>query len=198
MSSPLRRLGSVCVFCGSSQAAPPAYLSAAARFGATLAEEGVRMVYGGGGVGLMGACASAAQAGGGQVLGVIPKFLVSREIMLDTIETVVVTSMHERKLRMFDEADAFAVLPGAIGTLEEAIELSWRRLGLHAKPIAFYNPDGFWDPLFDLFARFTQSRLLPDEFSSCWRAVAEIEGLLPALRSIPVDDAIVVPMLQRA
>jgi hypothetical protein len=187
------------VFCGSSDAAAPDLLAAAAHFGAALADEGVRLVYGGGGVGLMGACARAARAHGGRILGVIPGFLTSREVMLETIETVVVTSMHERKLRMFDEADAFAVLPGAIGTLEEAIELlSWRRLGLHAKPIAFYNPDGFWDPLFELFARFVENHLLPNEFSSCWRAVTDIEALLPALRVMGEDDAPVIPIIQRA
>ena len=198
MSSPKRPMDSVCVYCGSSNAAPAAYLAAGARFGALLAAEGLRLVYGGGGVGLMGACARAARAGGGRVLGVIPRFLVSEEVMLDTVETVIVTSMHERKLRMFDEADAFAVLPGAIGTLEEAIELlSWRRLGLHAKPIVFLNPDGFWDPLFDLFERFTHQRLLPVEFAACWSAVAEVDAMLPALRAMPTTKNLTVPLIQR-
>jgi len=197
MSSP--GLESICVYCGSSGAADPAYLAAAAAFGETLAREGLRMVYGGGGVGLMGACARAAQGAGGRVLGIIPRFLTSHEHPLATVETVVVTSMHERKMRMFEESDAFAVLPGAIGTLEEAVELlSWRRLGLHAKPIVFFNPSGFWDPLFELFAQFTERRLVPPEFASCWAAVTRIEDLLPALRAMPAQEPVTVPIVQRA
>ena len=187
MSSPARRLDSVCVYCGSSNQAEPALIAAAAPApGAILAREGLRLVYGGGGVGLMGACARAAHEGGGRVLGVIPEFLIDAESPPPMVETLVVTSMHERKMRMFEEADAFAVLPGAIGTLEEVIELlSWRRLGLHAKPIVFYNPSGFWDPLFALFRRFVDGGLLPPEFADCWRAVAEIAEVVPALRAMP-------------
>ena len=171
--------------------ADPAWLSAAAALGGILAREQVRLVYGGGGVGLMGACARAAHEAGGQVLGVIPTFLVGRENPIAGIETVVVASMHERKIRMFEEADAFVVLPGAIGTLEEAVELiSWRRLGLHAKPLVFFNPGGFWAPLFALFNQFIETRLCPPEFAQCWSAVDSIEALLPALRAAPqrVED----------
>src|SRR5579863_4867324 len=143
MSSTARRLDSVCVYCASSNAADPDFLSDASAFGRILAEAGLRLVYGGGGVGLMGACAKAAHERGGRVLGVIPHFLTSNERPLKIVETVIVSSMHERKLRMFEEADAFAILPGGIGTLEEVIELlSWRRLGLHAKPIVFLNAKG--------------------------------------------------------
>ena len=102
-------------------------------------------------------------------------------------------------MRMFEEADAFAVLPGAIGTLEEAIELmSWRRLGLHAKPIAFYNPDGFWDPLFAMFERMVEAKLLPAEFETCWSLVDDIEALLPALRAAPESEPVMLPLVQRA
>jgi uncharacterized protein (TIGR00730 family) len=136
MSTAGQAIGSICVYCGSSDAADPAWLSGAARLGRDLAAADIRLVYGGGGVGLMGACARGALSAGGRVLGVIPEFLLDREGVVPGIETVVVQSMHQRKIRMFEEADAFAVLPGAIGTLEEAIELiSWRRLGLHEKPI---------------------------------------------------------------
>jgi uncharacterized protein (TIGR00730 family) len=184
--SPPARLDSVCVYCGSSDAADPAWLEAAAAFGAILAAQDVRVVYGGSSIGLMGACARAAHQAGGRVLGVMPAFLQLPEIMLECVETVIVPSMHERKIRMFEAADAFAVLPGAIGTLEEAVELlSWRRLGLHAKPIVFYNPGDFWRPLFDLFDRFIEARLAPPQFSTCWGAVDDIEALLPALRAMP-------------
>lgn len=186
MSIPPTTLDSVCVYCGSSDAADKAWLEAAAALGADLAREGMRLVYGGGGVGLMGACARAAHAAGGRVLGVIPEFLVTREVAFAEVETEVVQSMHERKIRMFEAADAFVVLPGAIGTLEEAIELlSWRRLGLHAKPIVFYNPGDFWRPLFDLFDRFIAAKLIPAEFTTCWRAVEDVAEVIPALRAMP-------------
>src|SRR5271170_1930192 len=126
---------SVCLFCGSSNSARPEYLEAADAFGKRLAAEGVRLVYGGGGIGLMGAAARSAHAAGGQVLGVMPDFLRRHEVIFDTVETVIVSNMHERKMRMFEESDGFAIFPGGIGTLEEVIELmSWRRLDLHRKP----------------------------------------------------------------
>ena len=137
---PLSTISSVCVFCGSSNAADPDFLASAREFGKILAAEGIRLVYGGGGVGLMGAVAKAAHDDGGKVLGVMPQFLRSREIVYDEVETVMVTSMHERKMLMFERADAFVVLPGGIGTLEEVVELlSWRRLDLHRKPIVFLD-----------------------------------------------------------
>ncbi|MBV8684456.1 MAG: TIGR00730 family Rossman fold protein [Caulobacteraceae bacterium] len=188
MSTATSGIGSICVFCGSSDAADPAWLSAAAQLGRLLAQANIRLVYGGGGVGLMGACARAALSGGGKVLGVIPEFLLDREGAVPGVETIVVQSMHQRKIRMFEEADAFAVLPGAIGTLEEAIELiSWRRLGLHDKPIAFWNPDGFWEPLIALFDSFVERRLVPPGFRDCWMTVGEVDHLLPALQAMPTD-----------
>jgi uncharacterized protein (TIGR00730 family) len=176
------RIESVCVFCGSSDAAEPAYLDAAAWLGRALATAGLRLVYGGGGVGLMGACARAAHAAGGEVLGVIPDFLINRERALESVEHVVVGNMHERKMLMFERSDAFVVLPGGVGTLEEVVEmLSWRRLGLHAKPVVFYNPDGFWRPLFDLFQHTVDARLTPPEFMQAWTSAPLIEDVVPIL-----------------
>ncbi|HEY9219702.1 MAG TPA: TIGR00730 family Rossman fold protein [Phenylobacterium sp.] len=177
------RLDSVCVYCSSSNAADPAFLAAAAELGRALAAAGLRLVYGGGGVGLMGACALAAHEAGGKVLGIIPQFLVDRERPLHAIETVVVESMHERKMQMFEAADAFVVLPGGIGTLEEVIELlSWRRLELHRKPIVFYNPGGFWDGLFGFFAESIAQNLTPPEFRQAWSAVSRIDQVVPLLQ----------------
>jgi uncharacterized protein (TIGR00730 family) len=134
----------------------------------------------------MGECARAARAAGGRVLGVIPRFLIAAEAARPGPDTVVVSSMHARKMLMFEESDAFAILPGAIGTLEEAIELlSWRRLALHAKPIVFFNPDQFWRPLFELFDAFVQNHLLPTEFDQCWGVTSRIEEVLPKLRAMP-------------
>jgi uncharacterized protein (TIGR00730 family) len=178
-------LKSVCVYCASSNAADPAFLDSAERFGAILAGNGVRLVYGGGAVGLMGATARGAHKAGGKVLGIMPAFLTGREILYDQVETIVVQSMHERKQIMFEQSDAFAILPGGIGTLEEIVELmSWRRLDLHQKPIVFYNPAGFWEPLFKLVDHTIDQNLTPAWFRGAWRAVEDVEQLLPALREM--------------
>jgi uncharacterized protein (TIGR00730 family) len=190
---------SVCVFCGSSDAADPAFLHAAAGLGRDLAAADLKLVYGGGGVGLMGACARAAHEAGGRVLGIIPDFLVGREQALESVEHVVVTNMHERKMMMFDRSDAFVVLPGGIGTLEEVVELlSWRRLDLHAKPVVFYNPDGFWRPLFDLFQHTVDARLTPPDFMNAWTTVERIEDVVPALHAAaPRPDAEAIKVARR-
>jgi uncharacterized protein (TIGR00730 family) len=186
------RLESVCVFCGSSDAAAPLLLAAAAQLGRALAAADLRLVYGGGGVGLMGACALAAHEAGGEVLGIIPNFLKDRERRLDVVETITVQSMHERKSIMFERSDAFVVLPGGIGTLEEVVELlSWRRLDLHGKPVVFYSPDRFWDPLFALFQHTVDQKLTPPSFMESWITVERIEDVVPALRGAaePSQDA---------
>ena len=175
-------LESICVFCGSSEAADADFLRAARELGKALAEAKLRLVYGGGGVGLMGACARAAHEAGGRVLGIIPDFLVGRERALETVEHVIVTNMHERKMMMFERSDGFVIMPGGIGTLEEVVELlSWRRLDLHTKPVVFYNPRGFWAPLFQLFQHTVDEKLTPPEFMDCWTAVERIEDVVPAL-----------------
>jgi uncharacterized protein (TIGR00730 family) len=174
---------SVCLFCGASDSADPAFLTAAAQFGAAAAAERVRLVYGGGGVGLMGAAAKAAHQAGGEVLGVMPAFLRRREMMLDEVETLIVPNMHERKRIMFEQSHAFAVFPGGIGTLEEVVELiSWRRLELHRKPIVFLNQDGFWDRFFHLIDHTVAERLSPDWIASTWGAVDSVEEVLPEIR----------------
>jgi uncharacterized protein (TIGR00730 family) len=189
-------IGSICVYAGSSDAADSALLAAAGGLGEILAGEGIRLVYGGGGIGLMGACARAVHAAGGRVLGVMPEFLRQSEILFDEVDTIVVRSMHERKMLMFEESDAFVALPGGIGTLEEVVELlSWRRLGLHAKPVVFYNPAGFWDPLFAFFDKIVILNLTPPAFANAWRAVDEIEEILPAIREMAAAPSEEFPML---
>jgi uncharacterized protein (TIGR00730 family) len=183
-------LKSVCVFCGSSDAADPAYLSAAADLGRALAAAKLRLVYGGGGVGLMGACARAAHAAGGEVLGIIPDFLMGKERALESVEHEVVTSMHERKQRFFEESQGFVILPGGIGTLEEIVELlSWRRLDLHTMPVVFYNPDGFWDLLFALFQHTVDAKLTPASFMDAWTVVDRVEDIVPSLFAGPKAGA---------
>ncbi|MBB2961301.1 TIGR00730 family Rossman fold protein [Methylobacterium sp. R2-1] len=148
----MAQLTSVCVYCGSGFGGDPAFAEAACRLGASLARAGVKLVYGGGNVGLMGTVASATLDAGGYVTGIIPDFLKSRERMLDAVqETIVVSDMHTRKRLMFDRADAFVALPGGIGTLEELVEqLTWAQLGQHRKPILLLSVNGFWDPLITL------------------------------------------------
>ena len=174
---------SVCLFCGSSNAADPDFLAAAAEFGRALAAEGVRLVYGGGGIGLMGAAAKAAHAAGGEVLGVMPEFLRRREVIYDEVETVVVSNMHDRKRIMFEQSDAFAIFPGGVGTLEEVTELmSWRRLDLHRKPIVFLDAKGFWRPFFAMIDAGVEARVTPPWLPDTWRAVETVDGVLPAVR----------------
>jgi uncharacterized protein (TIGR00730 family) len=195
MSEP-PRIGSICVYAGSSDAADPALLAAAGGLGEILARDDIRLVYGGGGIGLMGACARAAHAAGGRVLGVMPEFLRQREILFDEVETIVVRSMHERKMLMFEESDAFVALPGGIGTLEEVVELiSWRRLDLHAKPTVFYNPGGFWDQLFGFLDKTIALNMTPPAFAATWRAVDTVEALLPAIREMAAIAPETVPRL---
>ena len=160
------RIASVCVYCGSSNTVAPAFLQAADELGKSLAHHGLKLVYGGGGVGLMGATAKACHAAGGKVLGIMPRFLRSREHLFDDVETRVVENMHERKMMMFEESDAFLVMPGGIGTLEEVIELlSWRRLDLHTKPIVFVNLDGFWDLLLETLEALIPTGFAPANFT---------------------------------
>jgi uncharacterized protein (TIGR00730 family) len=155
---------SLCVFCGSSPGNHPRYVSLAAQTGQDLARAGYRLVYGGGGLGLMGAVARAAHESGGNVLGIMPEFLRGIEGAYMEVPHRIVEDMHTRKRQMYDESDAFIVLPGGIGTLEEAVEvLSWMRLDLHQKPIIFLDNDDYWSPLLSLLDHIVET-----EFSPAW------------------------------
>lgn len=182
-SSPRGRLlRSVCVYCGSSETTKPEYLDLATRFGTALAQRGLRLVYGGGGVGLMGRCAKAAAAAGGEVLGIMPNFLMQRERVLEAVPHRMVDTMHERKFIMFEESDAFVVLPGGIGTLEEAVEtLSWRRLDLHQKPVIFLSEDDFWAPFFTLMQHTVDANLTPASFHNAVSYVRTIDDCFAAM-----------------
>jgi len=151
---------SVCVFCGSSGRVHARCRAAAAELGALMAANGMRLVFGGGHIGLMGVIADAVLAAGGEAIGVIPEFLVARELAHTRLtELRVVPSMHARKQTMFELADAFAALPGGVGTLEETLEvITWRELGLHDKPIVVLNVGGYWQPLLDLFDHIAAQR----------------------------------------
>ena len=148
-SEPPGRLSAVAVYCGSNHGADPAYAQAAAAFGRLLAERGIRLVYGGGHVGLMGVLADAALASGGQVFGVITRALQAKEVAHDALTSLtVVDTMHERKAAMADAADAFVMLPGGYGTLDEFFEaVSWTQLGIHAKPCGVLDVSGYYTAL---------------------------------------------------
>ncbi len=142
-------MNSVCVYCGSNFGSDPIYTEAAEAMGRTLAERDLRLVYGGGQVGLMGVVADACIDAGGQVLGVIPDFLDHKEIAHPRVQDMrIVSSMHERKLMMADNADAFIAMPGGLGTMEELFEVwTWSQLGRHKKPVGLLNMKGYWDKL---------------------------------------------------
>ncbi|WP_427452733.1 TIGR00730 family Rossman fold protein [Litorimonas sp. WD9-15] len=153
----------ICVFCGSSPGEDPAHLALATELGTAIAARGHKLVYGGGGLGLMGATARAARDGGANVIGVIPHFLNAIERTIPDIEHEFVDDMHARKIRMFDLADAFVVLPGGVGTLEEVIEvMSWQRLNLHDKPIVFLSDTGFWDKLVEVLDDMIKAGFAPE------------------------------------
>ena len=140
---------SICVFCGSSDKTPAYYLDAATEMGATLARRGVRIIYGAGGTGLMGAVANGALAAGGEVVGVIPELFNTPQLVHKELTTLeVVETMHQRKARMAELADGFIALPGGFGTLEELFEIiTWAQIGLHRKPIGLLNTKGYYGPL---------------------------------------------------
>ena len=151
----MKRISSVCVYAGSRAGRAPEFLQAAAALGRGLAERGMSLVYGGGNVGMMGAMADAALAAGGRVVGVIPRFLEEREVRrADLTEQHTVGTMHERKAKMAELSQAFVVLPGGLGTLDETFEiLTWRQLRLHDHPILVADIAGYWGDLFRQIGR---------------------------------------------
>jgi uncharacterized protein (TIGR00730 family) len=175
----------VCVYCGSGAGADPAFAAAARALGKILADNRVRLVYGGGSVGMMGELARSVLAHGGNVTGIIPDFLVNKEHMLVGAQEIVVTrDMHERKRVMFERADAFVALPGGIGTLEELVEqLTWAQLGRHRKPILLANIAGFWDPLRELIDHMGALGFLHAAHRFNYLVADKVEDILPALRN---------------
>jgi uncharacterized protein (TIGR00730 family) len=176
----------VTVFCGSAFGSDPAFQAAAADVGRLLAEAGIGLVYGGGHVGLMGVVADAALKAGGEVIGVIPRRLADREVAHEGLTDLrVVETMHERKAQMNDLADAFVVLPGGLGTLEEIFEiLTWEVLGYHAKPSVFVDVNGFWTGLFATLDEMAGAGFISGEVVRNIRRVSTPSDVLDTLRSM--------------
>lgn len=174
---------SLCVFCGSSPGRSPGFAAAGRRLGAALAERGVRLVYGGGRVGIMGEVADAVLAAGGEAVGVIPRALVEREVgHTGLTELRVVESMHERKALMAELADGFAALPGGIGTMEELFEVwTWGQLGLHRKPYALLDVEGYYRPLIDFLDHMVEAGFLPEGHRAMLLVESDPERLLERL-----------------
>lgn len=174
---------SVCVFCGSGNGADPLYVQSAEVLGRLMAENGIRLVYGGGSNGLMGTVARAVLHHGGHVTGIIPHFLNSKEIMLEGAQEMIVTNdMHERKRLMFEKSDAFVALPGGIGTLEELVEqMTWAQLGQHDKPILLANVAGFWKPLLVLLAHMREAQFIRAGLEVRYLVADAVPEILPML-----------------
>jgi uncharacterized protein (TIGR00730 family) len=187
----MRRIRSLCVYCGSREGTEPRHRRAATALGAGLAARGITLVYGAGGIGLMNVVANAVIAGGGVAIGVIPRHLAALELKHHGLtETVLVDTMHERKQHMFERSDAFAVLPGGFGTLDELFEmLTWKMLGLHGKPIFLVNSAGYWEPLVRLIDQIIAEGFAPPETRQLLVVVPSVEALFEAIDETMVGRA---------
>ncbi len=187
----MTEISSLCVFCGSKTGADPAFEDAARRLGQLMVERDVRLVFGGGRIGLMGVLADAVLGGGGEATGVIPDFLKDLEIGNDAVtEQIVTASMHERKTRMFELADGFVVLPGGLGTLDETLEvITWKQLQLHAKPVVVINSGGYWSVLEDLVRRTVEGGFAHPAVAELFTIVDGPDDVFDALEAAPEPKA---------
>jgi hypothetical protein len=199
----MSQIRKICVYCGSGPGADPAFVAAARAFGKILAQHKVRLIYGGGSIGLMGELATAVLDHGGEVTGIIPEFLKQRELALKRVQEMIVTrSLHERKQLMFEHADAFVALPGGIGTLEELVEqLTWAQLGHHKKPILMVNINGFWNPLRALLDHMEKLKFIRAGLSVNYLVAERVEDILPKLMkaaaTAPVKEAAKAAVIER-
>jgi uncharacterized protein (TIGR00730 family) len=180
----MSKINALCVYCGSSPGTDPAFVEAARSFGKILAENDIRLIYGGGSVGLMGALAQAVLENGGNATGIIPEFITRRERPRQLAHELIVTrDMHERKRKMFERADGFVALPGGIGTLEELVEqLTWAQLGRHKKPILIANINNYWDPLLTLIAHMRAVKFVPSALNVDFLVADQVDDILQKIR----------------
>ena len=181
----MNQIKTVCVYCGSGSGSNPRFVEAAIALGKVFAENSIRLVYGGGSVGLMGAVAKSVLDHGGTVTGIIPDFLANRERMNPNLTELVVTpDMHERKRLMFERSDAFVALPGGVGTLEELVEqMTWQQLGRHTKPVLLANIDNFWEPLIALLSHMRANQFIRPALDVEVLKAERVEDILPRLRA---------------
>jgi uncharacterized protein (TIGR00730 family) len=193
----MSQLTSLCVYCGAALGTNPGHRAAARRLGQMMAARGVTLIYGGAQIGLMGALADAVTEGGGRVIGIIPRHLDQREVgHRGVTELRIVDDMHTRKRMMFDIADAFAILPGGLGTLDETFEmLTWRQLRLHDKPIALVDLDGYWQPLIGLIEHAIAEGFAPPPVRRLFTVVPAIEDVLDAIEAQPAPTVPDAPAL---
>jgi len=177
-------ISSVTVYCSSSNLAPREYFTAAAELGREFALQNIGLVFGGGRVGLMGCIADAVMENGGTVKGIIPRFLEEREVAhYGLSELYVVETMHERKMKLAEWGDAYLVLPGGFGTLDELIEvITWKHLGHHHKPIILLNLNGFWNPLLLFFNRIADERMITEQHASYYSVCNTVKDVLDVIR----------------
>ncbi len=180
----MSEIATVCLYCGSRLGQGGDYEDAAARLGRGLADAGLRLVFGGGSIGLMGTAARAALAAGGEVIGIIPHHLNEIELGMEGLsELIVVESMHERKRTMFELSDAFVSLPGGIGTLDETFEIiSWRQLGLHDKPVILVDHQDYWQPLLALMEHIVATGFASESTTGMYQVVTSVDDVVPTLK----------------
>lgn len=185
-------LRSVCVYCGSSDHMRPVYTTAARKMGAAIARRGMRIVYGAGSTGLMGALADGALQAGGEVVGVIPGYFNTPRLAHSSLSRLeVVDTIHQRKARLVELADAFIALPGGYGTLEELFEvLTWAQIGLHRKPVGLLNVEGYYDPLLALVEHIHQEGFIYDEHRALFTHASDPDQLLDALQNHRAPDGL--------
>ena len=183
----MTKVSSLCVYCGSRIPPNGLHKLAAERLGTELGENGIRLIYGGGHVGLMGVLADATLAAGGEVIGIIPGHLAAVEVGHEKLtELHIVDNMHRRKELMFEMADAFAVLPGGLGTLDETFEIiTWRQLKLHDKPIVVVNDEGYWHPLLHMVDYIVEHGFAAPSIRDLFTIVDDIKDLVPTLKQAP-------------
>lgn len=182
----MNTIRSVCVYCGSQPGRDPDHIAAGRALGRSIAAHGLRLVYGGGTRGIMGAVAGGVLSNGGQVTGIIPEFLVDMEATRHSLgqlnELIVTEDMHARKHKMFERADAFITLPGGIGTLEEIVEImTWAQLGRHEKPMVFANINGFWNPMLELLRHMREQGFIHTAERVQPLVIDNVEDIIPAI-----------------
>jgi uncharacterized protein (TIGR00730 family) len=195
MTENLVPIRSICVYCGSQPGRDPAYVAAGRALGKSIAAHGLRLVYGGGTKGIMGAVAAGVLSNGGSVTGIIPEFLVDMEATRHSLgqlsELIITKDMHERKHAMFERSDAFVTLPGGIGTLEEIVEImTWGQLGRHRKPMVFANIGGFWDPMLELVDHMRAQGFIHNANLVRPLVIGEVDDIVPAILDSAGDEPV--------